>query len=141
MAVSFDFYSDAALTSVLAELTSTHLATAVGGGPVDHKVYFGSATASRKAQADSQPGVDLITISILDSAAASGESVNAVKLATTQVGLDTATAGAALSLAATINSGSVNAVEVWLRVHDETAVVGEYTDLSLQTNTLRETAV
>ena len=139
MAVSFDFFSDANLTTVLTELASTHL---VGSAAtVDQKVYFGSAQASRKAEADSSPGVDQITISIVDADNLTGQPATAVKLATTQAGLDSAVAGASLDIGTQVLSGSVNAIEVWVRTDETTDVVGNYTDLSLQTNTLRETAV
>ncbi|MCO6442265.1 MAG: hypothetical protein J5I81_14590 [Nitrococcus mobilis] len=95
MAVTFDFYSDAALTTVLTELATVHLIDG-SGSPQDRKVYLDSPQASRKAQADSQPDVDPITVSVIDADTGAGGSVNAVRLATTQVGLDSATPGAAL---------------------------------------------
>lgn len=143
MAITFQFYRDAALTDPLdpERLTFDFLDDGTTGA-VDAVLYFGSATAGRRAQSDSNPGVDPITVSVIDAATGSGQPASAVKLALTSAGLATATAGAALSLGvATVNSGAAGAVAVYLRVQDATSTVGNYDDLSIQTNVLRETAV
>lgn len=143
MAVSFKFYHDSALTQ---EITAGNPITATQDtlgtiAPVDKHIYFGSTATSTQAQADSNPGVDQVYVDIVDAASGSGEPDTALKLATTQAGLDSATAGSSLNIGTTINSGSGSAVSVWLRIDDATATVGSYTDLSLQTNTLLETPV
>lgn len=143
MAISFKFYHDSALTQ---EVTSGNPIAAVQDTlntlpPVDKQIWLGSIASGMKVRADSNPGVDPIMVSIADSASGSGEPASAVKLATSQGGLDGATPGASLSLGAQITSGSANAVSFWARMDDATATAGSYTDLSLQTNNLREEPV
>jgi len=64
-----------------------------------------------------------------------------VKLATTEVGLDSATGGASLNLALTITGGVANAVEFWVRVDDTTLYVDNSDDLKIRPNLVRRTAV
>jgi hypothetical protein len=142
MAITFKFYHDAALTQEVTALNPIAATqdTANSLGPVDVQLWFGSVTASVKVQATSDPGVDQISITPTDSAGGSGEPATALKLATSQAGLTGATAGAALSAGVTINSGTSNAFAFWVRIDDATAAVGAYTDLSLDTNDLTESA-
>lgn len=140
MATTFGFFSDAALTTPLA----AHLLfiqPVSSPTAVDKVVYFGSATASRKAMADSDPGVDPIVISITDAAGGSGSPASDVKLALSSGGLASATGGAPLTLPAEINSGSGGAVAIHIRVLDSTHAFGLNNDLSLTTNTLAEFSV
>lgn len=137
MALSFGFYSDAALTTpVTARLPFVQpVASPVA---VDRLVYFGSPLAGRMCQASSDPGVDPVVISITDANAGSGSPAGDLRLALTVGGLDTAIGGAALDLPETINSGVSGAVAVYMRVLDSTHASGVNNDLSLATNTLRE---
>lgn len=132
MALTFQFYSDAALTLPISSQGFVQAADA--SIPPDQRVvYFGSTTASRTLKAASNPGVDPINVNVIDANTGSGEPATAVKLAATQAGLAAAVAGAALSLGTQVLSGSANAKPVWIQVIDATAIVGTYTDLSLQT--------
>lgn len=135
----FNFYLDSALTSQVS--SGNPIAAAQDAlntlPPVDAQIWFGSTGSSLKARADSNPGVDAISVSIVDSASGSGEPATAIKLATSQGGLASATAGASLSIGTQVLSGSGNAVSFWARIDDATATVGSYTDLKLQTNLLR----
>lgn len=132
MAITFQFYSDAALTLPISSQGFTQAAD--GSIPPDQRlVYFGSTTASRTLKAVSNPGVDPINISVIDAATGSGEPATAVKMAATQAGLAAAVAGAVFSVGTQVLSGSANAKPVWIQVIDATAAVGTYTDLSLQT--------
>lgn len=135
----FNFYLDSALTS---QVTGGNPIAAAQDTldtlpPVDVQLWFGSPDGGLKTTANSNPGVDAISVSIVDSASGSGEPSTAVKLATTQGGLAGATAGAALSLGTQVNSGTANAVSFWARIDDATLAVGAYTDLKLQTNLRR----
>lgn len=132
MALTFQFYSDAALTTPLASLGFTQAADN-SLAPETKSAYFGSTTATRTLKAQSNPGVDPINLSVLDANTATGEPATAVKMALAEADLATATAGAAISLGTQVLSGTANAVRVWIQVDDATAAVGTYTDLSLQT--------
>lgn len=141
MALSFKFYTDAALTT---PLTGNIVATQNVDGssdPVVHTLYVGSTTPSRQLEANSNPGVDQIVVSIEDAAPTTGHPVTDVKLALTQNGLAAATPGASLNLGTQILSGSVNAKPVWVQFDDSTLTVATSTEISIKTNSLRETAV
>lgn len=143
MAVSFKFYHDSALTSeitALAPLTATQDTAGILGA-VDKTIYLGSTLTGNKAQANSSPGVDAIVISIADSDALTGAPASEFKLALSSGGLDTATAGASLTLSTSITSGVANAVPIYTRRDSALAVAGSYTDVSLTTQTLLETPV
>jgi len=140
MATTFGFFSDAALTTPLsARLLFTQAVSSPAA--VDKVVYFGSATASRKAMANSAPGVDPIVISITDAAGGSGSPTSDVKLALSSGGLAAATGGASLTLPVEIDSGSANAIPIHIRVLDSTHAFALNQDLSLTTNTLAEFSV
>lgn len=138
MSLSFGFFSDSALTTAIS--SPLQFIQAISSPTAeDNTIYFGSATASRVCEADSNPGVDAVTVSIVDSAGGSGSPATDVKLALSSGGLSSATGGATLALPETINSGSANAIPIYVRVLDSTHAGGLNLDLSLQTNTLLET--
>lgn len=62
-----------------------------------------------------------------------------IKLATTSGGLASATAGASLNLGTLISGGSANAVPIYMRIDDATAVIGSVTELSLTIKNVEET--
>lgn len=135
----FNFYRDSALTS---QVTGGSPIAAQQDAldtlpPVDVQLWFGSTASALKTRADSNPGVDPIIVSIVDTASGSGEPSTAVKLSTTQGGLAGATPGASLSIGAVINSGTANAMSFWARIDDAVLAVGAYADLKLQTNLRR----
>ena len=140
MSISLKVYADAALANVLSKLAVNQKQDG-STGPVDTVVYLGSTATSKKFQAASNPGTDQITLSVADSDPSNGHETTEVKLALTQAGLDTATAGASLDLGTQILSESANALPVWVRVQDATGVVGISTELSLTTNEIEETNV
>ena len=137
MAGTFWFYTDAGLV--------TRLSTALkaSGASTDFRIWFGSPSTAGayQVQADSDPGVDQITVSITDTTPGSGHEDTAVKLALTEGGLATAVAGDPLDIGTAVESGSANAVEVWVRVADAIGSLTTDTTLGLTTNTLRESAV
>jgi hypothetical protein len=137
MAGTFGFFTNAALTVAL----STSLKAS--GASTDFRIWFGSAQTedAYKAEANSDPGVDQIEISVTDSAPATGHATTAVKLALTEGGLPTAVGGDPLDIGTSVNSGAANAVEVWVRVADVIGSLATDTTLGLTTNTLIEGAV
>jgi hypothetical protein len=79
MSVSLDFYSDSGLTTAPASLAITHAATGAGD-PQDFHLYLGSPESGRRFRAASNPGVDSIAVSIVNTtpawSAAAAKSVN-----------------------------------------------------------------
>lgn len=137
------FYHDAALTQeVTADNPINPSMDALGAVVpyVDKQVWLGATTASRRYRALSNPGVDQVTVNVVDSVSGSGETTTLIKLASTQAGLAGAVAGASLNVGTQILSGSANAVVVWIRYDDQTGVVGNYTDVYPETNDLVEEA-
>lgn len=137
MALSFGFFSDAALTTpIMARLPFVQtVADPVG---VDRVIHFGSPRAGQICQAASAPGVDPVEIGIVDASSGNGSPAGDVRLALSSGGLDTATGGAPLELPATIQGGVAGAVAIHIRVLDSTHASGVHNDLSLTTNLLRE---
>lgn len=117
MAENFKLYKDSALVNEWDPAVENML---IGNGesPKEFTFYIGSTAAGLKLEANSDPGVDQITISLVDGDPGNGHAVTAVKLATTQAGLAAATPGAALDLGAVINSGVGNAAVVWSEFTD-----------------------
>ena len=137
MAITFKFYSDAALTT-LVTVPLTFSQTEPTPTPEDKLIYFGSVASGKTIEATSDPGVDQIAVSTVDSASGSRSPATDVKLSLTLGGLATATAGAPLNLGTQVLSGTANAKSIYIRVLDSTGVVGTNTDLSLQTNNVTE---
>lgn len=138
MAFSLGFFSDAGLLTPFPGPLSVTQKADGSTGPVDNLLYLGSTTAARKFQADSNPGIDDILLSIGDLTPAVGHLPAEVKLATTLLGLDSAVGGAALNLGTELLSEVANAQEVYIRVDDATMVVGTEIDLFFETNDLVE---
>ena len=139
MAFSLKIYTDAALT---AELTGNLVSRQNVDGstpPVETQLWLGSTVATSTFQASSDPGVDNISLSVLDADPGNGHETTEVKLATAQGGLAGAVAGDPLDLGLQISGGVVNAVPFWIQVDDATATLGTSTELSVQTNNIDET--
>lgn len=143
MALTFKLFHDAALTQAI---TSGNPLTATqdGGvllGAVDKTIYLGSPSAGTKLQVTASPGVNPIVVSIVDAASGSGAPASEFKLALSAGGLPGATAGAALTLSHTINSGVANAVPIYTRRTSALTTPAAWSDLSLQVATPYETPV
>lgn len=136
MSTTFGFYADAGLT---VPLTTGGVTQVIGGGAVDRLIYFGSATAGKQLQAVSDPGVDPVQVTIFDANVASGIESSAIKLALSSGGLDTAVAGDPITLGTTLQSGSANAVALYVRTDSGISSTGTYSDLALQVNDVVET--
>lgn len=140
MAMTFHFYGDAGLLAQAA--VAIYQASSGATGAVDVQIWIGSNDATKKIQANSNPGVDHLVVTITDSAPSSGQAVSAAQLALTQIGLDTATPGASLDLGVTeILGGVAEAVTFWLRVEASSLVDGTYTDLGLKIAAAIQTAI
>ncbi|AZZ92741.1 hypothetical protein EUZ85_19245 [Hahella sp. KA22] len=140
MSVTLKAYADAALTTELSQLSVNQKADG-STGPVDVVFYLGSVASNSIFEATSDPGVDDIVLSIADANPGLGHEASEVKLALSSAGLDTAVAGAPLSIGSSVSSGVPNAIPVHCRIEDTTGTVGLSTELSLQTNELQETAL
>ena len=147
MALTFKIYTDAAMTTEqVGNLVATQ--NADGSTPaVEFQLWIGSLgsaggdTADRKIQAESDPGVDPINLTVVDAAPGGGHEVAEVKLALLQAGLAGATGGAALNLGTTLTSSTASPVEFWVSVDDATGAIGTSTELSIDTVLVRETSV
>lgn len=140
MALTFKVYSDSNLTTEISTLQFS--AAAINPSPEDKTVYIGSTNASNKLEANSNPGIDQIVLSINDSDPGSGHETTEFKLALTQNDLNTATPGASLNLGTQLTGGTVNAIPVYIRF--ENAVVNPGTlpvEISFTTNEVYESSV
>jgi hypothetical protein len=136
MSTTWQFYADAGLTVPVA---NQPVAQSSLGGAVDLLIYFGSTATGTTMQTSVNPGTDPIQITPTDSDGGGVQlAATAFKLALSAVGLDSATAGAALSVGTTLNSGTAGAVPVYVRVDTGTSTLGTYTDLSLVTTAVIE---
>lgn len=140
MAALTHVFKDSGLTQAFDPATDTLAAFAIAGDSDDGVFYVGLTDSANKLQADSNPGVDQIAVSITDAVGGSGVAAADIKLALTQGGLDGATGGASLNIGTTINGGAGNAVPVWFR-WTNAAETGVDTDLSLELPAVRESAI
>jgi hypothetical protein len=122
MASTFDFWDDSGMTQSHSGTIST-----VNGG--DFVIYLGSNNASRKLEAQSNPGVDDILITPTDSNPGNNHEASEIKLANTLLGLDSAVAGQALNLGTQVSGGS--AQPIYIRLTDGTGGGIASTELSL----------
>lgn len=122
-----DWYTDAGLTNLLA---SPYIPDVLEDGSVDTQIYFGGT--GHTFQANSNPGTDQITITISGGGA---QGTASVKLATTQVGLDSATGGAALDLGTSITDST----NFWMRQTDIVSSPGSTQGVYLNINELKVT--
>jgi hypothetical protein len=128
MSLTFAFWAEAGMT-----VPNTAGATITDGlGPTDRIVYFGSPASGKTLQAASAPGTDPVQISIADANGGTGIDATALKLALTAGGLESAVAGAPLSIGTSISSGS--SIAIYVRTSQGALGVGSYADLSLTTN-------
>lgn len=141
MANSFKFYSDSALSNEITALPKISQNIDGSTGDVDGVIYYGSTASGTSVQADSDPGVDQIAVSITDTVSneGAGPQPNDIKLASSNAGLGAAVAGDPLNIGLTIASGAVNKVEVHYRmITPDVAAAGTYNDLGFVTNATRE---
>ncbi len=143
MATSLLFYHDGALSQEVTALNPfTTLQKADGSlPPIDRQFWLGSVAVGTKFRTLVNPGVDHITLTPVDLDGGAGNPNTSIKLAWSQLGLDAAIGGAALDVGVEILSGVGNAVMFWARQVDTTQVVGDYTDIVVDTPDLEEVPV
>ncbi|TVO53862.1 hypothetical protein [Denitromonas halophila] len=139
MSTTFDIYANAGLTTALT--AGIPFAQVASGSATDVLVYFGSQTPGKTLQAASSPGFDQITLTPDDVSSGSGVETSMIRLASTALGLDSATPGAAINLGVTLTSGDTNAIPVWIRVDAGALAVSgtPYTDGLVKLNPVIET--
>lgn len=135
MTISLKFYADAGLTTQITSLAYTRN-TDGSTAAEDRVVYVGSVAAGKTFTATD--GVSDVLLQVVDSDAGGGVPATAVKLASSSGGLAAAVAGAALSLGASVLSGSGNSLAVHVRLLTGVLPVGNYLDVKFQTNPLTE---
>lgn len=135
-------FLDAGLTTAFDDATHTLDAFALNGGSDDGVFYIGSdaATGTTVIEAASDPGIDQLVVSISDSAPGTGVEAAHIKLALTQLGLDSAVAGDPLNIGTGVTSGAANAVPVWYR-WDNSVGASTYTEISLGLSAREERVV
>lgn len=128
MAITFGFYTDAALTTpVTAALPFVQTLTP---SAVDRVLWFGSRRADRICQATGGGAISLTP---------SGPGAGNVRLALSSAGLASATPGGALAMGGQVAGGVANAVAVHVRVLDTTGTAGSRA-FSVATSNLDEIA-
>jgi hypothetical protein len=129
------FFTDSGLSTPAARMSALQASDGTAP-PVDLVAYFGDLDASRVWKAASDPGVDDIVVTVFDSEGGESLLPSVIRLATTQVGLDTATPGAELNIGPSVDGGSANAITIWLRFDTNVFDAGLYDNLSLAVNAL-----
>lgn len=131
-------YKDENLTQQFDDATDFLDVEAVQGSNGFGQVWIGTASSGNKLQADSNPGVDQITVTIDDTSPGSGVEATHIKLALTQVGLGSAVAGDPLDIGLQIDYGTPVAVFYqW----DNSTGQSESTEIRLILDALRETPI
>lgn len=100
-----------------------------------------AASPTKKLQRKTNPGVSEIIVAIEDSSPGSGHEEGEIKLATTLAGLDTAVAGADLSLGTTINPGEAQRANIYIKATDLTGGGVTSSELKLTINNCAEVPV
>ena len=134
MATTFKLWKDASMTQVFDHTGSDAIESDTNG---DFTVWIGSNDATKKMEVTADPGVDDILLTPTDNDPGNGHEASEIKLATSQLGLDSAGAGSALNLGPTITGGS--AIAIWIRLTDSTGGgVQSLNELSCQFNPCSE---
>lgn len=141
MAFSFKLFEDAGLTTEKVGNLVVQQNSDGSTPPVDNALYLGSVDVTRKLQDAVSPGVASIIIDVVDATPGVDHLDTEVKLATTLLGLDSATPGASLTLSTEILGGVPGAQPIFVRVDDATGATGTSTELSFETSAVIELAV
>jgi hypothetical protein len=136
--ITFGWYADSSLTVPLVSLSQAFTSDG-SDGAVDKLVYLGSTTSNKKLLAGSDPGVDAIQFTVVDSdGALNGQAATDIKLALSQAGLDTATGGEALDGPSQVLSGVAQALPIWIRIDPSEMTEDEYNDLTVRCSAVVE---
>lgn len=147
---AFDFYHDLAGAPDFTRAVTAGDPLLAGididiGGQVEKRIWFGSDQAGQKVEANSDPGVDQINVALTDADGGNTNPTTRFRLATTQAGLAGAGDGASLDIGTVVNGGAGNAKQVWSRytgpANENAGTPITYTDLGMQTNQLKQTAI
>ena len=136
-------YTDAACTSAVGASVPVAAFTDHSEGAQDFLFYLADVeadagdTGDYEVVASSNPVVDNIVLTPADGDPVGGQSVSELKLSTTLLGLDSATAGDPLSLGTTITAGESGAVEVHARFENTRTVVGIASDLTIDVSAVQ----
>lgn len=133
MSNSLNFWQDAGMTVPFTLLEAVQT-TDGGAAAVDRIAYLGSTTAGNVFQATSDPGVDDVLLTIVDSETGLQIPDTTLRLALSLGGLDGATPGADLVLGTDLLSGAGNAMAVHVRIDAAAIAAGNYDNLSLVTS-------
>lgn len=134
------FFDDSGLSVPSAGITAVQ-ATDGASAAVDRQVWIGVTDTGRAWYAASDPGVDDITVSIVDAESGASLLPSSLRMALDSGDLGAATPGAALDIGTAVQPGSVNAVPFWIRIDTTAFAAGVYDNLSLTTNALISQAV
>ena len=138
MALTFGFYSDPGLTTPAPALLAVPQSKS-SPVPADLCLWFGSPAVGRLCQSQASPGVQQIAVSVVNATPGSNSPATDVRLSKTLAGLGSATPGASLNLAASVQSGVAHAIPVYVRITNSLTTTGRRSNLSLATQTLVET--
>jgi hypothetical protein len=138
MATTFKLFKDSGLTQEF--IPGTDFIGPVTNPPETFSIWLGSNTAANKAEADSDPGNDQITVSITDSDPGNNLEDSDVQLGTDAASAAVATGGASLDLGTVINGGVGNAQEIAVRVSYSGGLTSDQT-VGIALNTLRESVI
>lgn len=97
-------------------------------GHIDRTVFIGSNSLGRKFQAESNPGIDSIIVSVF---AYGGLPASVVRLALSSAGLLTAAPGAPVNLGLAILSGPAHAIALHVRIDVDVQPVGQFDNVVL----------
>jgi hypothetical protein len=126
----FAFYTDAALTNALTGNLEVNIS------PTTFHLYLGHTSTGKKIETATGPGVNNITITVVDSATGSGHPTTDIKLATTTGALASGTQS--LTIGTSLTGGSANAYDFYIMATDSLGGVSSSTELSIQTPSLVE---
>lgn len=139
MSISLKFYLDANLSTPVNGSLIFEQATDGSSGPQTKVIYMGSSVPQRKFESANNSGVSPIVVSVLDGQPGIGQEASSIKLALDPNNLAAAVPGAPLQGPATLLSGVINAIPIYIQAKDSTGRVGIDNSLSLVTNNIIET--
>lgn len=130
----FVFFADAAGTTLTTAANMQRTGSRDGAVvPPAICIYFGDPDGDgTTARAASDPGVDPILVFPVDDASGSGAAAANILLATTEIGLDSATPGASISIGTSLAGGLAGMVPIWIRYTGLAGLdLGVHTDVHL----------
>lgn len=134
--MAWKMYTDATCTTPFGgTLSFTHLSD-LSDNPQDRVLYYANIDDDPMDAGTYQlrlQGGGNINVTITDASPGTGHEATEIKLAASSAGLDTASAGAALSLGTSLTSGLSGAREIHIRVTNAVTTASVSTELAIQT--------